>query len=489
VTTEIEKLERRWQENPLGLTFAPLAEAYRKTGSVSRALELLDTGLAQHPGYVPAHIVRGRCHLDSGERALAELDFLCVAELDPENVIALKALADLAEEEGRTSDAIRRLESLLEIDRNNDEAAVQLERLRSEQLPSKSSVDSSAEFMPRDDASSLQPSDQRIEGIVLHDDRHMPQVLEPEASAMVEPVMELAEVKIVEFGDVVEEVPVKASEPEPVPEPGLETRGLADLPDELTEWLADPMPEPVAQPETALPAEPVAMQAPDSVAVPEPIAEPEPKPASEPEPQPEPEPALATGVAADEGFVIFPEAAEADSEIEAVPESMRDELSSELMVTETMAEIFLRQGHRELALAVYHQLLQREPGNERIAAAAGELSASLAPQPPVAEAPAPPPPPRFDAQSTGGRSVKELFSTVLSAGRPRPAAAVHPPAFDREENKAPSFDEFFATEEPAAPASAASVPEPMVEAQREHLRTGDVEELEQFHAWLRGLKT
>jgi hypothetical protein len=168
---------------------------------------------------------------------------------------------------------------------------------------------------------------------------------------------------------------------------------------------------------------------------------------------------------------------------------MRDELQSDLMVTETMAEIFLRQGHRELALAVYHQLLQREPGNERIQAAAAELSAALAPPPPVVEAAAPPPPPKFDAESTGGRSVRAMLAGVFSAGRPRPAATVHPPAFDREENKAPSFDEFFATEEPAAPATAARPPESVTEPSGESPRAGDAEELAQFHAWLRGLKT
>jgi hypothetical protein len=64
---EIDKLQRRWQENPLGLTFAPLAEAYRKEGLFGDALELLDIGLAQHPNYVPAHIVRGRCLLDMAD--------------------------------------------------------------------------------------------------------------------------------------------------------------------------------------------------------------------------------------------------------------------------------------------------------------------------------------------------------------------------------------------------------------------------------------
>jgi tetratricopeptide (TPR) repeat protein len=82
-TSEIEKLERRWNENPLGLTFAPLAEAYRKAGDHTRALELLEIGLAQHPNYVPAHIVRGRCNLDANGDDAAELAFLRVIELDP----------------------------------------------------------------------------------------------------------------------------------------------------------------------------------------------------------------------------------------------------------------------------------------------------------------------------------------------------------------------------------------------------------------------
>ena len=29
-TSEIDKLERRWKENPQGTVFAPLAEVYRK---------------------------------------------------------------------------------------------------------------------------------------------------------------------------------------------------------------------------------------------------------------------------------------------------------------------------------------------------------------------------------------------------------------------------------------------------------------------------
>jgi hypothetical protein len=127
--SEIEKLERRYAENPHGLTFAPLAEVYRKNGDLQRALELLKPGLQNHPDYIPASIVLGRCHLDLGDLPAAETAFTHVLGLDGENVIALKALADINERLHRFDDAERWLNTLLSLDRSNDEARSQLARL------------------------------------------------------------------------------------------------------------------------------------------------------------------------------------------------------------------------------------------------------------------------------------------------------------------------------------------------------------------------
>jgi tetratricopeptide (TPR) repeat protein len=127
--SEIEKLERRYAENPHGLTFAPLAEVHRKNGDVQRAFELLKPGLQHHPDYIPASIVLGRCHLDLGDLPSAETAFTHVLDLDGENVIALKALADINERLHRFDDAERWLNTLLSLDRSNDEARDQLARL------------------------------------------------------------------------------------------------------------------------------------------------------------------------------------------------------------------------------------------------------------------------------------------------------------------------------------------------------------------------
>jgi tetratricopeptide (TPR) repeat protein len=127
--SEIEKLERRYAENPQGLTFAPLAEVHRKNGDVARAIELLRPGLELHPDYIPASIVLGRCHLDLGDLPAAETAFTHVLSLDGENVIALKALADINERLFRFDDAERWLHTLISVDRSNDEARDQLERV------------------------------------------------------------------------------------------------------------------------------------------------------------------------------------------------------------------------------------------------------------------------------------------------------------------------------------------------------------------------
>ena len=128
--SEIEKLERRFHENPQGLTFAPLAEAYRKSGDPQRAIGVLTPGLELHPDYIPASIVLGRCHLDLKDDGAAESAFMHVLELDTENVIALKALADITERSDRFGEAAQWLEQLLTVDRSNDEAREQLERVR-----------------------------------------------------------------------------------------------------------------------------------------------------------------------------------------------------------------------------------------------------------------------------------------------------------------------------------------------------------------------
>ncbi|MEP6475186.1 MAG: tetratricopeptide repeat protein, partial [Gemmatimonadota bacterium] len=128
-TREIEKLKRQWDENPKGTSFAPLAELYRKDGQHDKAMEVLRVGLESNPRHIPGNIVRGRCCLDLKQDAEAEVAFRRALELDPENVIALKALADITERGGRLDEATTWLQQLVSVDPSNDDARDQMTRV------------------------------------------------------------------------------------------------------------------------------------------------------------------------------------------------------------------------------------------------------------------------------------------------------------------------------------------------------------------------
>jgi tetratricopeptide (TPR) repeat protein len=208
-TSEIEKLERRYAENPQGLTFAPLAEVHRKNGDVARALELLKAGLELHPNYIPASIVLGRCHWDLGDLSAAESAFAHVLRLDDENVIALKSLADINERLERFNEAQRWLHRLVSVDRSNEEARQQLSRLETmkaqgDKPGDKKAAPSASAEMPHELAAAepapektppLEPAKQRAPDPVVAVDLSTSVTESPAPAKASEPAQEKAEPK------------------------------------------------------------------------------------------------------------------------------------------------------------------------------------------------------------------------------------------------------------------------------------------------------
>jgi tetratricopeptide (TPR) repeat protein len=129
--SEIEKLEQRFREKP-EQWFAALADAYRKAGEVERALDVVRAGLEKRPNYTSGHIVLGRCLLDQINDPEASQAFERVLELDAENIIALKALSEIADRQGDRRAARQWLERLLDVDPMNDEARSALETIEVE---------------------------------------------------------------------------------------------------------------------------------------------------------------------------------------------------------------------------------------------------------------------------------------------------------------------------------------------------------------------
>ena len=95
----------------------------------------------------------------------------------------------------------------------------------------------------------------------------------------------------------------------------------------------------------------------------------------------------------------------------------------EPLVTETMAEVYVRQGLVDEALNVYRSLLARRPADTELLGRIAELESRAAPAASASDDR-----PRYRASETGGRSTRTFLAQVLAAGAGEEASAESPPA-------------------------------------------------------------
>ncbi|HXF96470.1 MAG TPA: hypothetical protein VNI61_10255, partial [Gemmatimonadales bacterium] len=194
---------------------------------------------------------------------------------------------------------------------------------------------------------------------------------------------------------------------------------------------------------------------------------------------------------------------------------------AEPVVTETMAELYLKQGHRDDALRVYHALLAQRPGDARLktkidalegrkpasgVSAAAFLKGILRPEPP----------PAGDAQVSAivagafegageeaipGAPTKPADDTIsldsVFGDGEAPAAAPPPGAAGAEPGSAApgpesgfSFDQFFGGAQSAPGAGASSGGSgPRTSGRQARLPADDEADVDQFQAWLKKLKS
>jgi tetratricopeptide (TPR) repeat protein len=647
-TREIEKLKRQWDENPKGTSFAPLAELYRKDGQHEKALEVLKVGLESNPKHIPGNIVMGRCCLDLKLDAEAEVAFRRALELDPENVIALKALADITERAGRLDEATIWLQQLVAVDPSNDDARDQFNRVSTAMRapePEPEAVAEEAEPLvgfqsqasqPEAPAGSTPPAfdepftiearppapfsvpsapappleltpppavtgfessefDSRAaaevkpQGIPGMAFEHPPEepaepligsgsaggggtgnsldvaldkaeeiVLRPSsatefqtdsASEDMAKTFKVGTASEFQTSSASEDMaaafaaePPAAVEPPPiVPPPAEDVSPVASeySPSVSMDQWAPPGPPKAVEPAPVLEAvpEPMAYQPPATERVPESFVfaapEPEPAPAeaaavvvnqpvvSQQPPVPEPAPPQPATAQPAEGLrIIYPPTPSTASEAEEAVVGGEPEP----VVTETMAELYLRQGLRHEALRVYRLLADRAPGDLHLRERVAQLEADLAQFSANRRAAA-----AIAASATGGESVGALFQGLLgspvgASGAPvsKSASSVEGPAptrsgaptrpaqdslslsaiFGEDTSPVPptvgaggdspsgtpsglsgggvSFDQFFGEQAAAAEGS--------TPGRRSGRAGGADEDLDQFQNWLKSLK-
>src|SRR3954471_10938548 len=115
----IEDLRRRVQKDPASIAFAQLAEECRRAGNYQEAVDVCRAGLELHPGYLSARVTLGRALIELNEldAALAELEH--VLKSAPENLAAIRGVADIHHRRGALPEALVQYRAALALARND----------------------------------------------------------------------------------------------------------------------------------------------------------------------------------------------------------------------------------------------------------------------------------------------------------------------------------------------------------------------------------
>src|SRR5690606_20813995 len=118
--SRIEDLRKRYHENPRRF-FAPLANEYRKSGFLDRALLLCQKHVPEQPENMNGLAVHGQTLFEMRQPEAARDPFEQALKLDPESLIPRRHRGDIARGLGDGPTAKGWYEKVLELDRRNDE--------------------------------------------------------------------------------------------------------------------------------------------------------------------------------------------------------------------------------------------------------------------------------------------------------------------------------------------------------------------------------
>jgi tetratricopeptide (TPR) repeat protein len=119
-SARIDELKKKFDENPRRY-FAPLANEFRKMGEIEQAIMICEEFLPQQAGHMSGHIVYGQALYEAGRLAEARTVFETALTLDPENLIALRHLGDIAKGNGELETARHWYTRVLDADPRNEE--------------------------------------------------------------------------------------------------------------------------------------------------------------------------------------------------------------------------------------------------------------------------------------------------------------------------------------------------------------------------------
>jgi tetratricopeptide (TPR) repeat protein len=378
-TGRLDELKRKFDENPKRY-FAPLANEYRKAGEPELAIELCRTYLPQQPSHMSGYIVYAQALQDAGQTEESAAVFKQALSLDPENIIALRNLGDISRNAGDNVGAMRWYGKVLELDPRNEEISAFLASLsapgtkafvppvtqerqapptiRPEPTPDASAVRLEDIFSQPDMAQTPFSAEERgePEPPELKSEQAFEEVSSESFEVTEWPTAMDTPIDLESDSTSVIEGPWHtAADQEPASEAAHWTDESAEerTPLRFAEFMPEedaafaPTPEELGESEPAAKAEAA------------PVAEAGPEPASPaPETSGVSENMESAPSAAQEAQAAQQQRAQQESTQQSGAHPMSERESSPF-VTETMAELYLSQGLRGEALAIYRQLVLR----------------------------------------------------------------------------------------------------------------------------------
>jgi tetratricopeptide (TPR) repeat protein len=126
----IEELRRRVQKDPTSLAFAHLAEEYRRAGRFEEAITTCRAGLKVHPTYISAKVTLGRALMEAGDLDAAHTELQAVMSAAPDNLAAIRGLAEIHQRRGEVQEALDYCEWAQEFARQDPDLARQIQNLK-----------------------------------------------------------------------------------------------------------------------------------------------------------------------------------------------------------------------------------------------------------------------------------------------------------------------------------------------------------------------
>ncbi|MBU1626058.1 tetratricopeptide repeat protein, partial [bacterium] len=92
---EIQRIEEKLAENHKSRIFLQLAELYRKSENLDKAIEVLQNGLKAHPDYWTAKVALAKIYIQQDKTDYAIVLLEDVTAKIPENLLANQLLRDI----------------------------------------------------------------------------------------------------------------------------------------------------------------------------------------------------------------------------------------------------------------------------------------------------------------------------------------------------------------------------------------------------------